>query len=138
MRIAPPVVWGRTIPRVPPQLVAMPILLGGVGLLTAYPIALLVIRSFQTNRPGLPVRWGLDGWVAAYTEPGILKSLLNTFAIAGVRVPLAVGLAVLFIWIPLRGCVVREIGGAAGPGAGVREPADPGLTANHPHFGNRN
>jgi iron(III) transport system permease protein len=124
MRIAARAAWAPTVPRISPRYVIMPVLLGVVGLLTAYPIGLLVIKSFQTNRPGLPVRWGLDGWVTAYTEPGILKSLLNTFLIAGIRVPLAIAIAVFFVWIctrtnmPLRGMIdflMWVSGSARGP-----------------------
>jgi iron(III) transport system permease protein len=73
-----------------------------VTFMTLYPTVLILINSFQTSRPGEPVTWGLEGWRAAFTDPSIPRSLLNTFGLAITRVILATSLAVLFAWIVTR------------------------------------
>jgi hypothetical protein len=45
------------------------VVLGVVGFSVVFPVLLVVLQSFQVGPPGLPARWGLDGWRAAFAEP---------------------------------------------------------------------
>src|SRR5262245_5444468 len=63
----------------------MTLLLLVVGFLVLTPLVLMIINSFQIARPGQPIVWGLDGWVKAFSTPGIIKAMTNTFTLAITR-----------------------------------------------------
>jgi ABC-type sugar transport system permease subunit len=42
------------------------VLFGVVVFLTAYPTLFMFVSSFETNRPGQAVTWGLDAWRTAF------------------------------------------------------------------------
>src|SRR5215470_12415887 len=73
------------------QLPSLPIalLILVVGFLVLTPLSLMVLNSFQIARPGAPIVWGLDGWVKAFTTPGIIKAMYNTFTLAITRQAIA-------------------------------------------------
>ena len=60
-----------------------------VGFLVLTPLFLMILNSFQTARPGQPIVWGMEGWVKAFTTPGIVKAMTNTFTLAITRQSLA-------------------------------------------------
>jgi ABC-type spermidine/putrescine transport system permease subunit II len=60
-----------------------------VGLLVLTPLFLMILNSFQTARPGQPIAWGLEGWTDAFTTPGIVKAMTNTFKLAITRQAIA-------------------------------------------------
>src|SRR3989338_10481658 len=64
------------------NLLLMTLLLLLVAFLVLTPLGLMVFNSFQIARPGEPVVYGLDGWRKAFTSPGILAAMGNTFALA--------------------------------------------------------
>jgi iron(III) transport system permease protein len=66
--------------------------------MTAYPVGLLFLSSFQTNRPGEAVTWGLEGWRIAFADPTIPQALANTLALGLFRTLLATALAIFFAW----------------------------------------
>jgi iron(III) transport system permease protein len=68
----------------------------------AYPLALLFIKSFAVSRPGQPVIWGFDGWVAAFTDVNLAVAIGNTFYLALVRVAISSTLAIFFAWVVTR------------------------------------
>jgi iron(III) transport system permease protein len=68
----------------------------------AYPLGLLFIKSFAISRPGQPVVWGLDGWVAAFTDVNLVVAIGNTFYLALVRVAITSALAIFFAWVVTR------------------------------------
>src|SRR5512134_178064 len=80
-----------------------------VGFLVLTPLALMILNSFQIARPGQPIVWGLEGWVKAFTTPGIVKAMTNTFALAITRQTIALLIGAFFAWliartdIPLKG-----------------------------------
>jgi len=78
------------------------ILFAMVAFMTAYPLSLVFINSFQVGAPGEPVRWGLDAWRSAFADPTIPGVLGNTFFLAGVRVVIALTLAIFFAWVVTR------------------------------------
>ena len=67
----------------------MTVLLLIVAFLVLTPLCLMIFNSFQTARPGQPVVWGLEGWVKAFTTPGIIKAITNTFTLAAARQAIA-------------------------------------------------
>ena len=80
-----------------------------VGFLVLTPLFLMILNSFQTARPGQPIVWGIDGWVKAFSTPGIVKAMTNTFSLAITRQAIALLIGAFFAWliartnIPLKG-----------------------------------
>jgi iron(III) transport system permease protein len=73
-----------------------------VAFSVVYPVALVVLQSFQVAGPGEPARWGLDGWRAAFEEPGLRGALVNTLKVTLVRQLLSLPFAVLIAWLIAR------------------------------------
>src|SRR5207249_10261051 len=80
----------------------MAILLVTVGFLVLTPLTLMIFNSFQIARPGEPIVWGLDGWVKAFTTPGIVKAMTNTFTLAITRQAIALFVGCFFAWLVAR------------------------------------
>jgi iron(III) transport system permease protein len=80
----------------------MSLLLLIVGFLVLTPLGLMIFNSFQTARPGEPIVYGLDGWVKAFTTPGILKAMTNTVYLAIMRQLIALFLGAFFAWLIAR------------------------------------
>jgi iron(III) transport system permease protein len=85
-----------------PLSLPMAILLLVVGFLVLTPLVLMILNSFQIARPGQPIVWGLDGWVKAFTTPGILKAMINTFTLAITRQAIALLIGAFFAWLIAR------------------------------------
>jgi len=86
--------------RMPSLLMASLLLV--VGFLVLTPLVLMILNSFQTARPGQPILWGVDGWVKAFTTPGIVKAMTNTFTLAITRQAIALVLGCFFAWLIAR------------------------------------
>ena len=80
----------------------MTLLLLVVGFLVLTPLVLMIINSFQIARPGQPIVWGLDGWVKAFSTPGIIKAMTNTFTLAITRQAIALLVGAFFAWLIAR------------------------------------
>jgi len=80
----------------------MVLLVLGVGFLVLTPLGLMIMNSFQIARPGQPIVWGLEGWVKAFTTPGIVKAMTNTFSLALTRQAIALVLGCFFAWLIAR------------------------------------
>jgi iron(III) transport system permease protein len=80
----------------------MTILLLVVGFLVLTPLTLMILNSFQIARPGQPIVWGLDGWVKAFSTPGIIKAITNTFTLAITRQAIALFIGAFFAWLIAR------------------------------------
>jgi iron(III) transport system permease protein len=80
-----------------------------VAFLVLTPLALMIFNSFQIARPGEPVVYGLEGWRKAFTSPGILEAMVNTFTLAITRQAIALVIGAFLAWllartdIPLKG-----------------------------------
>jgi iron(III) transport system permease protein len=100
------VTFGRTVQSplrfIRPPSLPMAILLLVVGFLVLTPLALMILNSFQIARPGQPIVWGLDGWVKAFTTPGIVKAMINTFTLAITRQAIALLIGAFFAWLIAR------------------------------------
>jgi len=86
--------------RLPPLSVAVLILI--VGFLVLTPLFLMILNSFQTARPGQPIVWGLDGWIKAFTTPGIVKAMTNTVTLAVTRQAISLLIGAFFAWLIAR------------------------------------
>ncbi|MBI4489325.1 MAG: iron ABC transporter permease [Deltaproteobacteria bacterium] len=87
----------------------MTLLLLLVAFLVLTPLALMIFNSFQVARPGTPIVYGLEGWHKAFTSPGILGAVANTFALAITRQIIALVIGAFLAWllsrtdIPMKG-----------------------------------
>lgn len=68
----------------------------------AYPLVLLLVKSFQVSPPYAPVEWGFGAWESAFDDPSVPRTLLNTFSLGIVRVALAAALGIFFAWVVTR------------------------------------
>jgi iron(III) transport system permease protein len=89
--------WRPHLPSLP-----MAILLGVVGFLVLTPLCLMILNSFQTARPGEAIIWGFEGWVKAFTTPGIVNAMSNTFSLAITRQSIALLIGSFFAWLIAR------------------------------------
>jgi iron(III) transport system permease protein len=80
----------------------MTLLMLVVGFLVLTPLALMILNSFQIARPGQPIVWGLEGWVKAFSTPGIIKAMTNTFTLAITRQAIALLIGAFFAWLIAR------------------------------------
>lgn len=80
----------------------MAILLVVVGFLVLTPLGLMILNSFQIARPGQPIVWGMEGWVKAFSTPGIVKAMTNTFTLAITRQAIALAIGCFFAWLIAR------------------------------------
>jgi iron(III) transport system permease protein len=76
----------------------MPILIVGLGFYVVYPLALILINSFNVAGIADPARYGLDNWVAAFSQPRILQSLLNTVMVYALYTSIGFPVAVAIAW----------------------------------------
>jgi iron(III) transport system permease protein len=88
--------------RLEAQAVLCTIVLAAVAFCVVFPVVLVVVQSFQVAAPGQAAVYGLDGWRAALSEPGLRTALLNTLAVTFVRQLLSLPLAVLLAWLLAR------------------------------------
>src|SRR5438876_5185203 len=102
MTTATPAVHRRRVPRIDTQAVLCTVVLGIVAFCVVFPVLLVVLQSFQVAPPGQPAAYGLDGWRAALSEPGLRSALLNTLKVRFVRQLLSLPLAVLIAWLLAR------------------------------------
>ncbi|HEY6999753.1 MAG TPA: hypothetical protein VH851_17585, partial [Candidatus Binatia bacterium] len=77
----------------------MTVLLLVVAFLVLTPLCLMIFNSFQTARPGQPIMWGMEGWVKAFTTPGMIKAMTNTFTLAAARQAIALLVGAYFAWL---------------------------------------
>src|SRR6266571_9256775 len=73
-----------------------------VAFLVVTPLFLMILNSFQTARPGQPIVWGMEGWVKAFSTPGIIKAMTNTFTLAITRQTIALFIGAFFAWLIAR------------------------------------
>ena len=88
--------------RLEAQTVFCTIVLAVVAIGVLFPVLLVVLESFQVAPPGHPAAYGLDGWRAALSEPGLRAALLNTVKVTFVRQLLSLPLAVTIAWLLAR------------------------------------
>jgi iron(III) transport system permease protein len=70
-----------------------------LGFYLLYPIFLVFMMSFNIAvHPFLGEEWGLEHWRVAFTQPGILRAIGNSFMIWGLTMVISLPTAVLISW----------------------------------------
>jgi iron(III) transport system permease protein len=85
--------------------VGMLVMAGVVGLgafLVIYPVALLLINSFNVASLGQPPRFAIEPWRAAFSSPAVFGTLINTFEVFLVLQAIAFPVAILIAWLLAR------------------------------------
>jgi iron(III) transport system permease protein len=98
-------------PRISWSRISLALLAGLLSLVLAYPLVLLLVKSFATSSPGQATVWGISGWIEAFTDANLAIAIGNTFYLAFVRVVITSVLAIFFAWVvtrtdtPLKGLI---------------------------------
>ena len=71
-----------------------------LGFYLIYPVLLVLLQSFNVARDVLvgPRIWGLENWRVAFLQPGLIRSLANTFLVWGLVVGISFPVAVVIAW----------------------------------------
>ena len=77
----------------------MIVLIGFMGFYILYPLALILINSFNVATIAEPAKWGLDAWKEAFTEYGVREALWNTIHLTLVRQAIVFPLGIFLAWI---------------------------------------
>ncbi len=80
----------------------MAVLIGFMGFYVLYPLALIVINSFNTATIAEPPVYGLKAWREAFSEYGIWGSLWNSIKIGIVLQVLALPFGIFISWLLAR------------------------------------
>lgn len=75
------------------------LVLGVVAFLVVYPLALLLVASFQVGPYGQETTLGFGNWTAAFTEPRLQSAIINTLTLTATRQGIAffVGVFLAFL-----------------------------------------
>ncbi|HEY4134142.1 MAG TPA: iron ABC transporter permease [Alphaproteobacteria bacterium] len=74
----------------------------GMAFFVLYPVALLVYSSFLVDLPSGGKALGLDTWISAWSQNGILQAVINTFQRVVVTELISFPVAVLIAWLVIR------------------------------------
>ena len=88
--------------RVDAGVMGITLLLGVLSFVVLYPLLLLLVNSFNVAPIGAAPQYGLADWREAFSQPGITRSLLNTFSIALTRQSVSFPLAIFLAWLIAR------------------------------------
>lgn len=77
----------------------MIVLVGAVGLYVLYPLALIIINSFNVAPIGTPEAYGLQPWREAFGDSAIWISLWNTIKVGIVLLAIALPLSSFIAWL---------------------------------------
>jgi iron(III) transport system permease protein len=80
----------------------MAALIGFMGFYVLYPLALILINSFNTATIAEPPVYGLKAWKEAFAEPGIWRSLLNSVKIGIALQVVALPMGIFVSWLLAR------------------------------------
>jgi iron(III) transport system permease protein len=76
----------------------MVFLILALGSYLVYPLFLILLNSFNVGRIGQPAVYSLQAWADAWSSPGLLQSLRNTFAVAFWYQAIAFPVGVVLAW----------------------------------------
>jgi iron(III) transport system permease protein len=66
------------------------------------PLFFLILNSFQLARPGQPAVYGLDNWVLALTEPGMVQAIVNTLTRTLLATAISFPVGIFIAWLLAR------------------------------------
>jgi iron(III) transport system permease protein len=90
------------MPRLDGGLLLMLLLIGFMGFYVLYPLALILINSFNVATIAEPPAYGLQAWRDAFSEPGIWRSLWNSIRIGVALQIVALPLGIFIAWLIAR------------------------------------
>ena len=74
-----------------------------MALFVLYPLALLVYGSFiLDDATGGPKQFGIDAWVIAWQQPGMVQAIVNTLKRVVLTEVISLPIAVLIAWLVSR------------------------------------
>jgi iron(III) transport system permease protein len=73
-----------------------------LGFIVLYPLLLMLINSFVISRPQQEVKYGLDAWVFAVNDKGMLKALWNSIWVMAWQQGISYPLAIVICWLLAR------------------------------------
>ncbi|UCG66185.1 MAG: iron ABC transporter permease [Deltaproteobacteria bacterium] len=85
-----------------PRYVGMLLLLVIVAFATIYPLGMILYGSFRSAAPGEPGYFTFNGYIEGFSDPTIVKCLINTFSLGATRTFISMVLAIFFCWIIVR------------------------------------
>ena len=90
--------------RMPPLngMILMLVLIGALGFYIVYPLALILINSFNEASIIEAPRFGLQAWIDAFSAPSTWQALWNTVKIALVNQAITFPLGVMIAWVLAR------------------------------------
>jgi len=77
----------------------MALLIGAMGFYVLYPLALILLNSFNVATIAEPPAYGLQAWKDAFSEAGIWRSLWNSVKIGVVLQVIALPLGIFIAWL---------------------------------------
>ena len=77
----------------------MALLIGAMGFYILYPLALILLNSFNVATIAEPPAYGLQAWKDAFSEAGIWRSLWNSVKIGVVLQVIALPLGIFIAWL---------------------------------------
>ncbi len=98
----PPMATRSWLPPLDSGTALMAVLIGVMGFYVIYPLALIVINSFNEATIAEPEVYGLGAWREAFSEPGIWRSLWNSIKIGIVLQLIALPLGIFISWLLAR------------------------------------
>lgn len=78
------------------------LMLAAVVLLVLYPLGLLLVNSFVVAEPGGARAPGFGNWALAWSQPGMVQALFNTFKVVLVSESIVFPLGILVTWLMTR------------------------------------
>src|SRR5437870_8030853 len=93
---------GKTVSWLPPLdggTLLMVLLIGAMGFYVLYPLALILLNSFNVATIAEPPAYGLQAWKDAFSEAGIWRSLWNSVKIGVVLQVIALPLGIFIAWL---------------------------------------
>ena len=77
-------------------------LLAALALAIVYPVGLVLLQSFDVADPGQARQWSLDGWAAAFSQPLLRRSLVNTLTLTVIKQAITLPVAIFIAWLLAR------------------------------------
>ena len=79
--------------------IAIVIIIAAIGFYVIYPLASIIINSFNVAQPGQPPTFSIDAWVNAWHNRGVIAALGNSFKVAFWYQLLSFPIGVLLAWV---------------------------------------
>lgn len=78
------------------------LMLGILALVVLYPLLLLLINSFIVETPDGTVGFGFGNWLIAWSQPGMVEAIINTFNRVFITEIIVFPIGILFAWLVAR------------------------------------